>query len=953
MSNPFDDIFKSLKQGWNFRLPSISIHGGSGVRKGFRNPFLTEKEREQRETIKLYEEVKRAFDATPYADNDKANDFIFNIVVEACDRAGVTPTIDLGEALYSTVRGLLAAEGSIYGFVDINPRAELTLEEGVSLREFLNRKRRFLSDHDRLLDIWREKVIRTLEGIIGYLPASLFGEDVGDVLPASTISALLIDLCESPAEVIERAIMTMFDDDITNARLFDGMRQRLDTLALLASGISPERKHDTSRSIVLPTVARKKSNAELVVAYLAGTPYADLFLTRFPFAIPFPVRFEHTHVVGGSGHGKTQLLQLFIHQDILAADEDNRSIVVIDSQGDLIRTISHLGCFDQDAPDGMANRLLLIDPNDVEYPVCLNMFDWNRERLSTYAPVDREKILNATVELYEYLFGALLGAELTQRQGLIFKYLARLMMEIPGATIHTLRQLMENGEQFRPFIEKLPPTARSFFETRFFDRSFNETKKQILTRLWGVLSNAVFDRMFSHPKNKVDIFEATKSGKIILINTAKELLKQEGSAIFGRFFVALLAQATIQRATLEPHERTPTFVYIDEAQDYFDQNIEHLLTQARKYRLGMVLAHQNLDQLGAGLRASIMSNTSTKFAGGVSAKDATAFASEMRCDSEFVHGMRKGRSETNFACFVRNLTPQAIGITVPLGSVEPFSNLSEDAFQAIIAKNRARYCALATEIDALQRQSVPKPRSPEAPTKAPLHAPTKPQPPENAAKHVAPPPKASPEAEQAEHPPGPLPFPHQSEDTPVPRRRLDPPPREPQPMGRGGARHKDLQRLIKEAAEERGFRATIEETILDGAGRVDVSLSRAGRRIACEISIASARDQELGNVEKCLDAGFDEVILIASTKRQLATLCKFITPHLDEDAASRVRFHTPEDVIIRLDELVAATLVTEQTSRGYRVRVTREVVSAEQVKTRREAIAGVVARSIVQAKKEP
>jgi hypothetical protein len=133
------------------------------------------------------------------------------------------------------------------------------------------------------------------------------------------------------------------------------------------------------------------------------------------------------------------------------------------------------------------------------------------------------------------IFGALLGAELTQRQGVIFKYLARLMMEIPGATVHALRQLMENGEPFRPYMERLPGTARSFFETRFFDRTFNETKKQILTRLWGVLSNATLERMFSYPKSKVDIFDATNSGKIILINTAKELLKQEGCAIFGRF----------------------------------------------------------------------------------------------------------------------------------------------------------------------------------------------------------------------------------------------------------------------------------------------------------------------------------------------------------------------------------------------------------------------------------
>ena len=172
--------------------------------------------------------------------------------------------------------------------------------------------------------------------------------------------------------------------------------------------------------------------------------------SALPFAIPFPARFEHTHIVGGTGHGKTQLMQFLIHHDLVRSLKDGRSVVVIDSQGDLIRTISRLEVFSPYVEEGLSDRLVMIDPNDVEYPVCLNMFDFNRDRLSGYAPVDREKILNATVELYEYFFGALLGAELTQRQGLIFRYLARLMLEIPNATIHTLRQLMENGEAFRP-----------------------------------------------------------------------------------------------------------------------------------------------------------------------------------------------------------------------------------------------------------------------------------------------------------------------------------------------------------------------------------------------------------------------------------------------------------------------------------------------------------------------
>jgi hypothetical protein len=131
------------------------------------------------------------------------------------------------------------------------------------------------------------------------------------------------------------------------------------------------------------------------------------------------------------------------------------------------------------------------------------------------------------------------------------------------------------------------------------------------------------------------------SGSIILINAAKEHLKQERCAILGRFFIALVCQAAQERAALSVGQRKPTFVYIDEAHDYFVDRMRELLNQARKYKVGLILAHQNLDQFDQKLRATVMSSTSIKLVGGLSDKDANVFAREMRCQPEFLHGMRK------------------------------------------------------------------------------------------------------------------------------------------------------------------------------------------------------------------------------------------------------------------------------------------------------------------------
>lgn len=914
----------------------------------WKNWFLRPaRHRELAATLDLYERVERVRNDSPLADDDEIGSFLIDLIADICEKHGVTPSVPLGEALWEALWQLLYLEGFVVELPEKSSLAHLTIEEGVELRTRLNQHLRFLADHERLLPIWREKLVWLFSGTLEYFPLSAFTDideqgiahDDSIVLP----EARAYDLCDNLAEMVERLMLTLYDSDVRNANLFQPLRERFDENALTLSGIPREKWHESARKIVWPTQNKNTSPAYVVDAYLQGTPFLPLFHSPLPFAIPFPARFEHTHIVGGTGHGKTQLLQFLINHDLVRAMDDGRSIVVIDSQGDLIRTISRLSYFSPSAEKSLADCFVLVDPNDVEHPVCLNMFDFNRDRLSGYAPVDREKILNATIELYEYFFGALLGAELTQRQGLIFKYLARLLLEIPDASIHTLRELMEDGERFRPYMEKLSGTARSFFATRFFDRQFNETKKQILTRLWGVLSNTSLERMFSHPKNKLDMFELMNGGKIILINTAKDLLGQEGSAIFGRFFIAMIAQAAVQRAALLPHERNPSFVYVDEAQDYFDENIAHLLHQARKYRVGLIFAHQNLDQLGVGLRSSVLASTTIKFAGGLSAKDAGVLASEFRCDPEFLLLQRKERGHSEFACYVKNYTGKALSVSVPLGFIESLPMLTASEEKILLENNRARYGAppilpsaipppkprpvpVTSAFDKAKREEV---AAPTTPAKAPV---TLQRPPsivehEHVTIAVAPEPTTDMKAKR----------------TKIPKEVAEP--------GRGGRQHKYLQHLIKQLAEERGFRASIEESILSGAGSVDVSLMRGERRIAVEISVTTNRDQELGNVEKCLAAGYAEIVLVGSNERHVKSLGIFIEENLEEGERGKVSYVVPEALIEYLDSLGAPPQPIEQTVRGYKVRTVQQIVDPKDAGARRQAIAGVIARSLTRQRK--
>ncbi|MFV0410747.1 MAG: type IV secretory system conjugative DNA transfer family protein [Paracoccus sp. (in: a-proteobacteria)] len=431
-----------------------------------------------------------------------------------------------------------------------------------------------------------------------------------------------------------------------------------------------------------PIMPRDYKGEDAPGTYLAGTPLLKLFALKTPFAIPEARRFEHTHIVAGSGHGKTQTLQYFIAHDLPDIAAGLKSVVVIDSQGDLINTIlaaKHL------PPE----RIVLIDPEDIAYPVCLNLFAVGQERLDGYDALERERLTNSIIELYDFVLGSLLSSGMTAKQSVVFRYITRLMFHIPDATIHTLRDLLEPGgaDKYRDYIRKLPDTPRRFFEVEFDTKEFTATKTQVLRRLYGILENQTFERMFSHPASTFDMFSELQFGKLILINTAKSLLKEQGTEVFGRFFIALLAQAAQERATIPADERLPAIVYIDEAQDYFDQNIGVILSQARKYKVGMVLAHQYLGQLTGGLAEALEANTAIKLAGGVSTRDARALSSQMGATPEVIERQPKG----SFATSIRGFTRSAISMRIPFFRLEGMPRATKEERDAIRAYSRARY----------------------------------------------------------------------------------------------------------------------------------------------------------------------------------------------------------------------------------------------------------------------
>jgi hypothetical protein len=515
------------------------------------------------------------------------------------------------------------------------PPSEHSSIEGARYREALRGMIEGLAN-PAVVSTFRDAVMDSLSVLASALPQG--GEGAGYLSFDVPLAAVARNL---PAVVMD-TIVPFYSEAAIKHRLFVDLRKQLDLNLHELSNVPLDQK-DSPR-LVMP---EKYKGTNLIGDYLDNTPLRSLFEAPATISIPDERRFEHMHIVAGTGHGKTQTLQRLILGDL----QTTAGLVIIDSQGEMLRKIAELDC---------GKEIIHIDPTDLEHPPALNMFDVSR--LDGLPPVKREQFLNGLIELLEYVFAGLLKAELTQKQNVLFRYTLRLMLAVPGATMLDLVKFLSDPTPYLPYARELNPMAQEFFAEEFQQKSYVQTREQIRRRLYGVLENDSFRRMFSAERNELSLPEALNRGAVVLVDTAKSHLKSDASSLMGRYFIALTLQAALEREG----NQNPAFLYIDEAGEYFDDNIDSLLNEARKRRVGIIMAHQYLDQLTPQLRASIATNTAVKLAGGVSDRDARTLAADMRCDPQVITSQPTG----HFACYIKNVTAQAVSIHVPFGVLE-------------------------------------------------------------------------------------------------------------------------------------------------------------------------------------------------------------------------------------------------------------------------------------------
>lgn len=505
----------------------------------------------------------------------------------------------------------------------------------------------------------------------------------GDLLAEVPLSQL-----GNAGEAIHRLSAGLFHASIIEHRLFDGLREQLNRNAYAVSGYDFDK--DTPRDDQLTFADTYKGGEDIAQVYLRQTPLLPILQARVPFRIPEHLRYEHTAIVGGSGHGKTSLLQHMILADLQKAANGGGGFAVIDPKGTLIDLIARQACF---APGegALADRILLIDPKrDIAFPPALNMFDLGIGD-AALDEAERMSVRNNALALIEYMFSDLLGVGTTGRQGVSFKYIGDLMLEIPGANIMTLLDFLEHPERYAQYLARLDETTRTYLQNQFLSQRFDTTRNGLAERVYAVLQLPMMKAMFASAKTKVNVGDAINRGKIILIKADESFLTTEGCSLFGGVWIALLFQAALARAAIPREQRRGFTLYIDEASMFFSDRLRQLLIKAREYRIGAVFAFQDLEQIESRqVRASVMGSTSTKLVGGLNAHDRHAFAAEMNCSEAFLQTPRKdeSRRQTQFAGFVRGVTETPMLLTFPLGALDRTPTMSAEAFERLIEHNR-------------------------------------------------------------------------------------------------------------------------------------------------------------------------------------------------------------------------------------------------------------------------
>jgi len=339
----------------------------------------------------------------------------------------------------------------------------------------------------------------------------------------------------------------------------------------------------------LPTLGKSDPSE---VVFIGRTNYvASLEEKKFVFGIKRVDRRRHMYIIGKSGVGKSKLQELMIRQDIAYG----QGVCIIDPHGELIEDILNF------IPKERIEDVCIIDPGDVEYPSSFNP-------LANIDPTFKHQLTQGLIEVLRKQF----GANWTPRLEHVFRFTVLALLDYPHATMRGMISMLTDRNYRQKVVEYIQDDmVKRFWAIEFADWSEKFDTDAIIplvNKLGQFLSDPMLRNIFGQKQNKIDIEQMMNEQKILLINLSKGKIGEENSSFFGAMFLTKIKQAGMARAKLEPKDRHDFYLYVDEFQNIVTDTFENILSEARKYGINLIVAHQYVGQLLPKVQQAVLGN---------------------------------------------------------------------------------------------------------------------------------------------------------------------------------------------------------------------------------------------------------------------------------------------------------------------------------------------------------
>ena len=343
------------------------------------------------------------------------------------------------------------------------------------------------------------------------------------------------------------------------------------------------------------------------IAFFARTNFRN---ERITFGIKRADRRAHMYVIGKTGTGKSTLMETLVTQDIAHGE----GVALLDPHGDLAERVLH------SIPDYRRKDLLYFDPMASE-PLGFNP-------LENVPPLRRPLAAAGLLEVFKKIWADSWGPRLEHilRNSLI------ALLDQPAATLGDILRLFADARFRRHVASGIQnPHVRAFWTEEYegYPARFRaEAIAPIQNKVGAFVSNPIVHRIVGRDRDSFDVRRVMDDGRILIVDLAKGKIGEDAAALLGAMLVSKISLAALSRADLPESSRRDFYLYLDEFQNFTTLSLTSMLSELRKYRVNLILAHQYLAQLDLAIKSAILGNAGTIISFRVGMEDAEILAKE-------------------------------------------------------------------------------------------------------------------------------------------------------------------------------------------------------------------------------------------------------------------------------------------------------------------------------------